>query len=165
VGIGASADGYGRTIFKYRFRLGTFEQVERKAGTRAQVGVSLEQQSVFPFSPLAFQVSLRTSNFHARNRPTGATMNPIKLSDVKSHLRPPFLTKTHLDQPESQPDATGFSTFESDAIKAGSSVFAEDFVAEHSSSDATLAKDNSQGNSFIGSSGSQAPAISRSVQS
>ena len=37
-------------------------------------------------------------------------------------------------QPESQPDATGFSGAEPDATKANPSGFAQDFVAEHSSS-------------------------------
>ncbi|MFZ1940716.1 MAG: hypothetical protein WBA18_14330 [Terracidiphilus sp.] len=92
-------------------------------------------------------------------------MSPTKLSDVKSHLRPPFLKKTHLDQPESQPDATGFSGADSGAIKVDQSVFAEDFIAEHSSSGTTLAQDNSQGNSLIGSIGPQMQAISKSVQS
>ena len=36
-------------------------------------------------------------------------MSLIKRSDVKNHLSPRFRTKIHLCQPESQPDATGFS--------------------------------------------------------
>jgi len=86
-------------------------------------------------------------------------MSPIKPSDVKSHLRPPFLTKTQFGQPESQPDATGFSEAESDTITANPSGIAEDF--EHSSSGAALA----QGNPSIGSIGSQAPVTSASVKS
>ena len=39
-------------------------------------------------------------------------MSPTKLSDVKNHLPPPFLTEIHLCQPESQPDATGCSVAE-----------------------------------------------------
>ena len=36
-------------------------------------------------------------------------MSIINRSDVKNHMRPPFLAKIHLCAPESQPDATGFS--------------------------------------------------------
>ena len=60
-------------------------------------------------------------------------MSAINRSDVKSHLHSSFLARIHLVQPESQPDATGFSAVEPDAVKADLSVFAEDFVTEHSS--------------------------------
>jgi hypothetical protein len=63
-------------------------------------------------------------------------MSLIKQSDVKNHLSPRFRTKIHLRQPESQPDATGFSAAEPDAINATESSFTEDFVAEHSALDA-----------------------------
>lgn len=92
-------------------------------------------------------------------------MSLIKKSDVKNHLSPRHRTQIHLCQPESQPDATGFSGADSGAIKVDQSVFAEDFIAEHSSSGTTLAQDNSQGNSLIGSIGPQMQAISKSVQS
>jgi len=36
-------------------------------------------------------------------------MSNIKQSDVKNHLSPRFNPKIHLCQPESEPDATGFS--------------------------------------------------------
>ncbi len=45
-------------------------------------------------------------------------MSPFKRSDVKNHLHSPFLTKPHLGQPESQPDATGYSAGEPDAMRA-----------------------------------------------
>jgi hypothetical protein len=60
-------------------------------------------------------------------------MSQIGQSDVKNHLPPRFHTKIHLCDPVSQPDATGYSEPEPDAIKADSSTFARDFVAEHSS--------------------------------
>lgn len=60
-------------------------------------------------------------------------MTIVKRSDVKNHIRPPFLAKILVVPPESQPDATGFSKPDSDAIDAGSSSFDSDFVAEHSS--------------------------------
>ena len=66
-------------------------------------------------------------------------MSPLKRSDVKNHLHSPFFTKIHLIQPESQPDATGFSGAEPDTIKAIPSGFAQDFLAEHSSSRGTAA--------------------------
>lgn len=50
----------------------------KTAGTRAPVGVCLTQESVFPFSPSAFQASLQTSVFQVRNRTTGAAMSLIK---------------------------------------------------------------------------------------
>jgi hypothetical protein len=107
-------------------------------GTQAPSGVCLKQQPVFPFSPSALQASLQTSIFQVRNRTTGATMSLIKQSDVKNHLSPQFRTKIHLCEPASQPDATGSSVPEPDAIKADSSSFAQDFVAEHSSSVAAV---------------------------
>jgi hypothetical protein len=120
----------------------------------------LEQQSVFPFSPPASQASLQTSIFQVRSRTTGAAVSPIKRSDVKNHLSPRHRTDIHLCQPESQPDATGFSAAEPDAIQANSLNSAEDFVAERSSSGAALA----QSNPLLGSIGPQAPATSKSVQ-
>lgn len=92
-------------------------------------------------------------------------MSAIKRSDVKNHLRSPLHSRIHLVPPESQPDATGFSAVEPDAVKADPSDFAGDFVAEHSSSGTPLAQDNSQSDSLIGSFGPQAPATSKSVQS
>ena len=67
-------------------------------------------------------------------------MSPLMRSDVKNHLRPPFLPKPPWPQLESQPDATGFSLAESDAINAKRSGFAEDFVTEHSLSRVAAAK-------------------------
>jgi hypothetical protein len=92
----------------------------------------LKQQPVFLFSPLALQASLQTSIFQARNRVTGVAMSQIRQSDVKNQPSPRFHTKIHLCDPVSQPDATGYSVPETDAIKADSSTFAQDFVAEHS---------------------------------
>ncbi|MGO8932350.1 MAG: hypothetical protein ACLPLZ_06370 [Terracidiphilus sp.] len=59
-------------------------------------------------------------------------MSLIRQSDVKNHLSPRFRTKIHLCQPESQPDATGFSAAEPDTIASIPSSFTADFVAEHS---------------------------------
>lgn len=91
-------------------------------------------------------------------------MKRIKRSAVKGHMRPPFLTKIHVIPSESRPDATGFSGADSDATEANPSGFSEDFVAEHSSG-TTLAGDNSQSNSLIGSIGPPVPSTSKSVQS
>ncbi len=66
-------------------------------------------------------------------------MSLIKKSDVKNHLSPRHRTQIHLCQPESQPDATGFSVAEPDATKANPSSFTDDFVAEHSSSGTSIA--------------------------
>ncbi|MFZ0393889.1 MAG: hypothetical protein WCF17_01200 [Terracidiphilus sp.] len=88
-------------------------------------------------------------------------MSLITQSDVKNHLSPRYRTKIHLCEPESQPDATGFSVGEPDAIQANPLSFAEDFIAEHSPSCAALAPDKP----LVGSIGPQAPATSRSVQS
>jgi hypothetical protein len=92
-------------------------------------------------------------------------MSPASPSDVKRPLRPPFLTQTHLDQPESLPDATGFSGAVPDSIEANPSGIAEYFVAEHSSFGTTFAPESSQGNSLIGSVGSETPATSKGAQS
>jgi hypothetical protein len=63
-------------------------------------------------------------------------MSQIRQSDGKNPLPPRFHTKIHLCDPVSQPDATGYSASEPEAIKADPSTFARDFVAEHSSSGA-----------------------------
>jgi hypothetical protein len=66
-------------------------------------------------------------------------MSQIRQSDVKNNLSPRFHTKIHLCDPVSQPDATGYSVAEPNPIKAGPATFAQDFVAEHSSSGAAVA--------------------------
>ena len=58
-------------------------------------------------------------------------MSLIKKSDVKNHLSLRYRTQIHLSQPESQPDATGFSVVEMGKVQSDRSTFAEDFVAEH----------------------------------
>jgi len=87
-------------------------------------------------------------------------MSLIEKNDVKNHLSPRFRTKIHLCEPESQPDATGCSVAEPNAIKANASSFTEDFVAEHSSSRVAVVPIDSE----AGSSSQQAPTISKSVQ-
>jgi len=72
-------------------------------------------------------------------------MSLSKLSDVKGHLRPPFLTKTPLDQLESQPDATGFSGVDPDAVETNPSNHTDDLDTAHSSSSSTVAQGTSRG--------------------
>ncbi len=86
-------------------------------------------------------------------------MSLIKKSDVKNHLSPRDLTKIHLCRPLSQPDATGYSVAEPDAINANPSDFAADFVTEHSSSGTSL----SPADPKTGSTYAQAPAVSKNV--
>jgi len=133
----------------------------RNAGTQTLSGVCLKQQFFSPFSPSAFQASLQTSIFQARNRTTGAAMSLIKKSDVKNHLSPRFRTKIHLCQPESAPDATGCSVAEPDEIQTSPLSFNEDFVREHSFSGSALA----QRKPVVGSIVPLAPASSKCVQS
>ena len=45
-------------------------------------------------------------------------MSIINRTDVKKHMQPPFLTKIHLCAPQTEPDATGFSEAEPDAMNA-----------------------------------------------
>jgi len=87
-------------------------------------------------------------------------MSPLKRSDVQNHLHPPFFTKIHLVQPESQPDATGFSVAESGAINTNPSGIVQDFLADHSSSPAALAP----ADHVTGSGSSQASAGSKSAK-
>jgi hypothetical protein len=89
----------------------------------------------FSPSPLAFQASLQTSIFQARNPSHWSRMNPLKRSDVKNHLRPPFLAGIHLVQP----DAAGFFALAPDIIETNPLSFADDFIAEHSSSQVAVA--------------------------
>jgi len=136
----------------------------KATGAQAPSSVCLKQQPVFPFSPSASQSSLQTSIFRLSNRTNGANMSIINRTDVKNHMRPPFLTKIHLcppeRPPESQPDATGFSEPEPDGMNAQSSGFAADFVAEHSSPNSSVAP----GRHLPGSFHPEAPAASKSAK-
>jgi hypothetical protein len=87
-------------------------------------------------------------------------MSLIKKGDVKNHLSPQFRTKIHLCQPESQPDATGYSVAEANAIETHASSFAEDFVAEHSSSGVAVAPPSP----VTGSVGPPVTNVSKSAQ-
>jgi hypothetical protein len=60
-------------------------------------------------------------------------LSNILKSDVDHPLPPRFSEKIHLCDPVSQPDATGFSGAETDAMEADATVLAGDLVAEHSS--------------------------------
>jgi hypothetical protein len=75
-------------------------------------------------------------------------MSNFNRSDVKNHLRPPFLAKIHLCPPKSEPDATGFSEPEPSVSKASPSRFDTDFTAEHSSPSATVATNRPLPGSF-----------------
>jgi hypothetical protein len=87
-------------------------------------------------------------------------MSLIRQSDVKNHLSPRFRTKVHLHQPESQPDATGFSAAEPLAIDATASKFTEDFVAEHSAHDEAVAP----GGHLPGSFRPETPKVAKSAR-
>ena len=87
-------------------------------------------------------------------------MSPLKRSDVQNHLHPPFFRKIHLVQPESQPDTTGFSGSDLETTQASPSGFAQDFLADRSSSPAALAL----ADQVIGSGSSQAPVGSKSAK-
>jgi len=87
-------------------------------------------------------------------------MSLIRQSDVKNHLSPRFRTKIHLCQPESQPDATGFSAAELDAIETTPSDFTADFVAEHSAPGAAAAS----GGHLPGSFRPETPKVEKSAR-
>jgi hypothetical protein len=63
----------------------------------------------------------------------------IEKSDEKNQLSLRHRTEIHLCEPESQPDATGFSAAESGDVQLEASDSAKDLVAEHSSSGSALA--------------------------
>ncbi len=87
-------------------------------------------------------------------------MTSFNRSDVKNHLRPPFLVKSRLSTPASQPDATGFSDPEPETTEANPTAFSADFVAEHSSPGATQGSSESTGIPTR----HQAPATSESAR-
>ncbi len=87
-------------------------------------------------------------------------MSIIDRTDVKNHMRPPFLAKIHLCEPQSQPDATGFSAAEPDAIETIPSDFTADFVAEHSAPDAAAAA----GGHLPGSFRPETPKVAKSAR-
>jgi D-tyrosyl-tRNA(Tyr) deacylase len=85
-------------------------------------------------------------------------MSLHKQSDVKNHLSPRYRTKIYLCKPVS--DATGLSVAEPDAIKAVPLGFAEDFLAEHSSSGEVPASTGP----VTGSISPQATAVSKNAR-
>ncbi len=87
-------------------------------------------------------------------------MSIINRTDVKNHMRPPFHSKIHLCEPQSQPDATGFSEPEPDAVNAQPSGFVADFVAEHSSPGVVAAPSGHLPSSFH----PEAPTVPKSAK-
>jgi len=87
-------------------------------------------------------------------------MSLIKKSDAENHLSPQVCSKIHLCEPVSQPDATGYSVPETDAVKVDPPDFVQDFVAEHSSSDAAV----EPGDHLPGSFRPEAPKVSKSAK-
>ena len=87
-------------------------------------------------------------------------MSLINQSDEENHPSPQICSKIHLCAPVSQPDATGYSVPETDAGKADPPNFVQDFVAEHSSSDAAA----KPGEPLPGSFRPEAPKVSKSAQ-
>jgi hypothetical protein len=87
-------------------------------------------------------------------------MSLIKQSEAENNLSPQICSKIHLCAPVSQPDATGYSVPEMEAGKADLPNFVQDFVAEHSSSDAAA----KPGDPVPGSFRPEAPKVSKSAQ-
>ena len=87
-------------------------------------------------------------------------MSNIRKSDVKNNVYPKIHTDIHLVPVVSLPDATGFSGSDLETTKASPSGFAQDFLADHSSSPAALAP----ADQVIGSGSSQAPVGSKSAK-
>lgn len=58
-------------------------------------------------------------------------MSIIEKKDVKNHLSLRHSKDIYLCEPLSQPDATGYSVVEPDAVRANPSAFADDYSAEH----------------------------------
>ena len=87
-------------------------------------------------------------------------MSLIKQSDAENLPSPQICSKIHLCAPVSQPDATGYSVPEADAGKAEPPNFVQDFVAEHSSSDAAA----KPGDHLPGSFRPEVPKVSKSAQ-
>jgi hypothetical protein len=78
-------------------------------------------------------------------------MSIIEKSDVERHRR-----DINLCRPASQPDATGFSVVETEAIKQGPSAFSDDYSEEH-----TVPGKSVTPTGFIGT---QAPGAGKSTQ-
>ncbi|MGB8261046.1 MAG: hypothetical protein WCE75_11875 [Terracidiphilus sp.] len=87
-------------------------------------------------------------------------MSLVKKSDVKNHLSPRFRKEIHLNQPESQPDATGFSVAEPAAVQAEPTEFARDFQGEHSSAGAFVPPPDPMNGPVV----PQAPAASQTEE-
>src|SRR5579871_172788 len=69
--------------------------------------------SVFPLSRLQQSwLRSRRAPFKQATKQRGVAMSLVKKSDVKNHLSPHYQKEIHLDQPLSEPDATGFSVEE-----------------------------------------------------
>ncbi len=109
---------------------------------------------------MAWEASLQTSIFQARNRTTGTTVSLTRKSDVKNHLSLRFRAKTNLRALESLPDATDNLVPEPGAIGIIESPFAKDFSAEHTI--AGISSTPTAGSA--GSPDSLAPKTSKSAQ-
>src|SRR5260370_2839873 len=85
------------------------------------------------FSPSALLASLRTSDFHVRNRTIGVPMALIKKRDLADYYAARRLKGNQIYVvPPSQPDATGFSGNEPLLGDAKPMEFHEDATADHS---------------------------------
>jgi hypothetical protein len=80
----------------------------------------------FYFSPSAFPASLQTSIVQARSVMPGVEMSIFEKIEPARHRRDMYLCR-----PVSQPDATGFSGAEPDAIESTPSAFIDDYLIEH----------------------------------
>jgi hypothetical protein len=80
--------------------------------------------------------------------------------DVKKHLSSRHYRDIYLCEPVSQPDATGYSVAEAEAITANPPAFADDYSAEHTI-DAVAATPTAHSN---GPTDPQAPKTSKSAQ-
>ena len=87
---------------------------------------------VFPFSPPAFQASLQTSAFQARNRIIGIAMPLIKKCDVNDYLAARRRARLHPLKSPGKPDAAGLSVPAPGVAGAKQAGFAKDFLGEHS---------------------------------
>ena len=106
----------------------------------------------YSFSSSAFLASLRTSSFQVRNNlMAGAEMSIFEKIDIERHRRDIYLCK-----PVSQPDATGFSGAEADAIERDSSALIEDYSGEHAPPGKSVTP--------TGSIGTHPPAVSKGTQ-
>ena len=135
-----------KTVCRFYLRASGHDAIE-VAGTKVAAGVCLKKQPVYCLlPPQAFQASLQTSIFQARNRTTGADMSPLQQKKRRKEPRTSPLSSRKFisSNPKANRMQGALPAPNRTQLEANPLGFAQDFVAERSSSDVTVAPTDPQ---------------------